>query len=61
LSQLIDSFIVLYIGFVLPGKIKLDDFYELALTNYSLKILVAISLTPVIYLGHFIMKKILSK
>lgn len=61
LSQLIDSFIVLYIGFVLPGKIKLDDFSELALTNYSLKILVAISLTPVIYLGHFIMKKILSK
>jgi uncharacterized integral membrane protein (TIGR00697 family) len=61
LSQLIDSFIVLYIGFVLPGKIKLADFSSLALTNYSLKIVIAISLTPLIYLGHFVMKKILSK
>jgi uncharacterized integral membrane protein (TIGR00697 family) len=61
LSQLIDSFIVLYIGFVLPGKIKLADFSQIAFTNYSLKILIAISLTPLIYLGHYIMKKILSK
>jgi uncharacterized integral membrane protein (TIGR00697 family) len=61
ISQLIDSFIVLYIGFVLPGKIKLADFSSLAFTNYSLKILVAISLTPLIYLGHYIMKKVLSK
>lgn len=61
LSQLIDSFIVLYIGFVLPGKIKFSDFSELAFTNYSLKIFIAISLTPLIYLGHYAMKKILSK
>jgi uncharacterized integral membrane protein (TIGR00697 family) len=61
LSQLIDSFIVLYIGFVLPGKIKFSDFSELAFTNYSLKIFIAISLTPLIYLGHYTMKKILSK
>jgi uncharacterized integral membrane protein (TIGR00697 family) len=61
ISQLIDSFIVLYIGFVLPGKIKLADFSSLAFTNYSLKILVAISLTPLIYFGHYIMKKVLSK
>jgi uncharacterized integral membrane protein (TIGR00697 family) len=60
-SQLIDSFIVLYIGFVLPGKIKLSDFSSLALTNYSLKIFIAISLTPLIYLGHYLIKKILSK
>ncbi|MFM7667597.1 MAG: queuosine precursor transporter [Bacteroidota bacterium] len=61
LSQLIDSFIVLYIGFVLPGKIVLADFFTLAFTNYSLKIFIAISLTPLIYLGHYFMKKILSK
>jgi uncharacterized integral membrane protein (TIGR00697 family) len=61
ISQLIDSFIVLYIGFVLPGKIKLADFSSLAFTNYSLKILVAISLTPLIYFGHYIIKKVLSK
>lgn len=61
LSQLIDSFIVLYIGFVLPGKILFADFFTLAFTNYSLKIIIAISLTPLIYLGHYFMKKILSK
>ncbi len=61
LSQLIDSFIVLYIGFVLPGKIALNDFFKLAFTNYSLKILIAIALTQLIYLGHFLVKKALSK
>jgi hypothetical protein len=61
ISQLIDSFIVLYIGFVLPGKILLSDFATLAFTNYSLKIVLAISLTPLIYLGHFLVKKYLSK
>jgi uncharacterized integral membrane protein (TIGR00697 family) len=61
LSQLIDSFIVLYIGFVLPGKIQLSDFTELAFTNYSLKIFIAVTLTPLIYLGHYFVKKYLSK
>jgi uncharacterized integral membrane protein (TIGR00697 family) len=60
-SQLIDSFIVLYIGFILPGKIAFSDYFNLAFTNYSLKILIAISLTPLIYVGHFAVKKVLSK
>ncbi len=51
-SQLIDSFIVMYIGFVLPGSISFSDFLTIAPTNYLLKLLVAISLTPLIYVGH---------
>jgi queuosine precursor transporter len=51
-SQLFDSFIVLYIGFIAPGTISFDAFWGIAFTNYSLKLLIAILLTPVIYLTH---------
>lgn len=56
-SQLIDSFIVLYIGFVLPGKMSFSDFLSIAPTNYILKLIIAVSLTPLIYLGHWWVKK----
>jgi len=60
LSQLIDSYIVLYIGFVLPGSLKFSDFMTIAPTNYILKLLIALSLTPLIYLGHYAVRKYLS-
>ena len=56
-SQLIDSYIVLYIGFVLPGTLSFNDFMTIAPTNYVLKIVIAILLTPLIYLGHFIIRR----
>ncbi|MDC1245097.1 queuosine precursor transporter [Crocinitomicaceae bacterium] len=56
-SQLIDSYIVLYIGFVLPGSLTFSDFMTIAPTNYILKLIIAILLTPLIYLGHFLIKK----
>lgn len=57
ISQLIDSYIVLYIGFVLPGTLSFNDFMTIAPTNYVLKIVIAILLTPLIYLGHFIIRR----
>ena len=56
-SQLIDSYIVLYIGFVLPGSLSFSDFMTIAPTNYILKLIIAILLTPLIYLGHYLIKK----
>jgi uncharacterized integral membrane protein (TIGR00697 family) len=56
-SQLFDSFIVLYIGFVLPGKMAFSDFLTVAPTNYTLKLIIAILLTPLIYLGHYLVRK----
>lgn len=56
-SQLIDSCIVLYIGFVLPGSLSFSDFMTIAPTNYALKIIIAILLTPFIYLGHYIIRR----
>lgn len=59
-SQLIDSVVVLYIGFVLPGNMTMNQFFEVAPTNYFLKLLIALVLTPLIYIGHYGVRKYLS-
>ncbi len=60
ISQLIDSYIVLYIGFVIPGSLSFVDFMSIAPTNYVLKIMIAILLTPLIYLGHYLIRRYLN-
>ena len=61
ISQLFDSFIVLGIAFWLPGKIDFDTFLSSALVGYTFKLSIAIVLTPLIYLGHFLIKKYLNE
>ncbi|MFM2286166.1 MAG: hypothetical protein RLZZ543_1663, partial [Bacteroidota bacterium] len=62
ISQLIDSFVVLFVGFYLTGIItSWSQFVSIAFTNYSLKMLIAVALTPLIYLGHFAIKKFLNE
>jgi len=61
ISQLFDSFIVLGIAFWLPGKITFDVFISSALTGYVFKLLVAILLTPLIYMGHHLIKKYITE
>ena len=58
-SQLIDSFVVAFIGFVVPGKMGLYDFALLSSANYSYKLLVAIAITPLIYLVHRVIDRYL--
>lgn len=60
-SQLIDSVIILGIAFYLPGKINLAQYLGFAITNYSYKVLIAILITPLIYLGHGIIDRYLGK
>ncbi|MFV8324310.1 queuosine precursor transporter [Flavobacterium sp. ZS1P14] len=60
-SQLFDSFIVLGIAFWLPGKINFDTFLSSALIGYTFKLGIAILLTPLIYLGHHLIKQYLSE
>ena len=51
ISQLIDSFIVLYIAFVLgPQKWPIPLFMAVATVNYAYKMLAAITLIPLLYL-----------
>jgi queuosine precursor transporter len=53
-SQLIDSFVVLYVAFVLgPQHWPMELFLAVGTVNYIYKFVVAIALTPLIYLGRF--------
>ena len=60
-SQLIDSVVILGIAFYLPGKINLSQYLGFAITNYSYKVLIAILITPLIYLGHDLIDRYLGK
>ena len=61
-SQFIDSFLVLYIAFVLgPPQWPISLFLAVGVVNYSYKFLVAVFLTPVIYLMHNVIDNYLGK
>jgi len=60
-SQFVDSFVVLAIGFLLPGKISFDQFIEWGFTGYLFKLIIAVALTPIIYIVHSLMDKLLGK
>ena len=60
-SQLIDSFIVTGIAFWLPGKLSFGEFINTAATGYSAKLIIAVLLTPLIYLGHGIIHRYLGE
>ncbi|NTV83522.1 MAG: queuosine precursor transporter, partial [Bacteroidales bacterium] len=60
-SQLIDTFIVTGIAFWLPGKISFSDYINTAFTGYSAKLIIAVALTPLIYVGHALVHRYLGK
>jgi uncharacterized integral membrane protein (TIGR00697 family) len=60
-SQLIDTFIVLYIAFVMPGKWTIAEFLKVASSNYLYKLAIAVAVTPVIYFVHIIIDGYLGK
>lgn len=61
ISQLFDSFIVSGIAFWLTGKVSTKDYINMAATGYSFKLMLAIGLTPLIYLGHSVISKYLKE
>lgn len=67
-SQLVDSFVVLYIAFILGPSIvgnvepwSWNQLLAVATVQYTYKFLMAIVLTPVIYLAHFLMDRYLGQ
>lgn len=58
-SQLIDSFIVVYVAFVVFGTMTAGKGLEVSLTNYVYKFLIALGTLPLIYAGHGIMDRYL--
>ncbi len=66
LSQMIDSLVVTYLAFSLgrtlfpsprTAPMPLAEVFKTAATGYSLKFVIALSLTPVIYLFHGLIKR----
>lgn len=56
-SQLFDSLIVTFIAFA--GTLPVADISVVALNNYGVKFLVAVALTPICYLGHALIRRLL--
>ena len=61
ISQLIDTFIVQFIGFVLPGRWTMQELLHNASYGYVFKLLVALAIIPVIYLVHYLIDKYLGE
>jgi len=51
-SQLLVTFFLPGIGFWLPGKVDFNTYINMALTGYTFKLIIAVALTPLIYVGH---------
>ncbi|KGO89793.1 queuosine precursor transporter [Flavobacterium suncheonense] len=61
ISQLIDSFIVSGIAFWLTGKITTSQYVNMSFTGYTFKLILAVVLTPLIYLGHYLIERYLNE
>jgi queuosine precursor transporter len=57
ISQFFDSFIVLGIAFYMTGKMNTTQYIQSGLAGYSVKLVIAVLLTPLIYLAHSFIDK----
>jgi hypothetical protein len=58
-SQLLDTFIVLTVAFA--GQLSFQEITAISLFNYGYKFLIAVGITPIIYLAHWGMDLYLGK
>jgi uncharacterized integral membrane protein (TIGR00697 family) len=57
LSQLFDSLIVTFIAFM--GQMAVSDILRLALGNYTWKFIIAVGITPLLYVGHALLRRLM--
>lgn len=60
-SQLIDSFVVLFIAFKIGADWPMSKVLAIGVVNYAYKFIVAIALTPVLYWAHHAIDNYLGK
>jgi uncharacterized integral membrane protein (TIGR00697 family) len=60
-SQIIDSFVILFIAFYFLGNWSLEQVFRVGLVQYFYKVMLAIALTPLIYLAHIVIDNYLGK
>jgi len=58
-SQMVDTFIVQFIAFYIPGRLTMDELAHVAAGSYGYKLLIAIAITPIIYLAHGLIDRFL--
>lgn len=68
MSQLVDTFVILFIAFRLPTMLQVPnykfgwaDLLRVSIGNYSYKLLIAVLITPIIYLAHGIIDAYLAR
>ena len=59
ISQLVDSFVVLYVAFYVFGNWPLAQVVSVATFNYWYKCAAAVLLTPLLYLAHYLIDRYL--
>ncbi|RKQ49518.1 hypothetical protein BXY85_0507 [Roseivirga pacifica] len=60
-SQLIDSFVVLFVAFYFLGPWSITQVLAVGITNYIYKFVIAVGLTPLLYIAHYIIDNYLGK
>ncbi|MFA0960401.1 queuosine precursor transporter [Roseivirga sp. BDSF3-8] len=58
-SQLVDSFVVLFVAFYIFGAWPLSQVAAVGLNNYFYKFAIAIALTPLLYVAHYLIDRYL--
>lgn len=60
-SQLVDSFVVLFIAFYIFGNWPIMQIMAVGIVNYIYKFVVAVLLTPLLYVAHYFIDQYLGK
>ena len=58
-SQFLDTFLVLFVAFYLPGVMSFQTVLAVTLFNYAYKFAIAVLITPIIYAAHWAMDRYL--
>ena len=61
ISQLIDSFLILFIAFFVLGNWTMKQVFDVGIVQYLYKVGVAVILTPLVYLAHYAIDRYLGK
>ena len=61
ISQLVDSFLVLFIAFYVLGNWSVEQTVSVGIINYIYKFMVAIAITPLLYVAHYLIDRYLGK
>ncbi len=60
-SQLVDSFVVLFVAFYIGADWDIVRVLAIGVVNYSYKFIIAVIMTPLLYLVHYIIDRYLGK